>query len=255
VIGHKIIGTGDENVLVMHGWFSDSSSYDNLLPYLATDRFTYLFVDFRGYGKSIKMEGRYTLNEIVEDIYELIQELEWERFHIVAHSMSGLVAERMAVDILDCIKSIVAISPVPACGTPLPEDVLTILEEAATSNDEEGEQVINFMTSNRYTHSFSQYKVKQWRDTSTAEARIAYLHMFDETNFEEEVEGIDIPYLIIIGEHDAEAYSAEAMERTWLKWHPNATLTICENASHYSMQETPVYLTTLMEGFFIKSLT
>ncbi len=51
LIGYKLIGTGTEKVLALHNWFCDSTSYDPVLPYLDTEKYTYLFMDARGYGR------------------------------------------------------------------------------------------------------------------------------------------------------------------------------------------------------------
>jgi pimeloyl-ACP methyl ester carboxylesterase len=39
------------------------------------------------------------------------------------------------------------------------------------------------------------------------------------------------------------------MESTYLTWLPNSRLEIIANAGHYPMQEAPVNLVTIMEGF------
>jgi pimeloyl-ACP methyl ester carboxylesterase len=51
---------------------------------------------------------------------------------------------------------------------------------------------------------------------------------------------------VIVGEHDP-ALGAELMRQTWLRYYPNADLTIMANAGHYPMFETPVALATVIE--------
>ena len=63
LIGHKLVGSGKEKVLVLHNWVSDSTSYGPLLPYLDTEKFSYLFIDLRGYGGSKEMRGTYSVEE------------------------------------------------------------------------------------------------------------------------------------------------------------------------------------------------
>jgi pimeloyl-ACP methyl ester carboxylesterase len=63
LIAHKQIGSGKEKVLVMHNWMGDSTSYDSMLSYLNTDKYTYVFVDLRGYGRSKEMRGTYSVEE------------------------------------------------------------------------------------------------------------------------------------------------------------------------------------------------
>ena len=58
-IGHTIIGSGSQGVLVLPGWMGDYTVFNPMLPYLDTGSFTYAFVDYRGYelkARSIHVE-------------------------------------------------------------------------------------------------------------------------------------------------------------------------------------------------------
>ena len=252
MIGHTTYGRGLEKVLVMHDWFSDCSSYEAIIPFLDTQRFTYAFMDLRGYGKSKAIQGECTVEEASHDAIALADHLKWDQFHVVGHSMSGMIAQRIALDVTDRVKSVVAITPVPACGSPAPEEVIAFLEDAARSNDASALQIVGFMTNSKLPASFYDYKVERWRETSLADARAAYLHMFAETNFSNQAQGLKTPFLVIVGGHDAEGHSEAVMQATFMKWYPNAELTIIQNAGHYPMQETPMYLLGLIEGFLEK---
>eukprot|EP01037_Dinobryon_pediforme_P014778 gene14778-14909_t len=156
--------------------------------------------------------------------------------------MSGMIAQRIALEAEDRVKSVIAITPVPACGSPAPEEILAFLEDAAVNNDQSAGQIIGFMTSGKLPMRFADYKVKEWRRTSIPQARAAYLHMFSQTNFADQIKGLKTPFLVITGGHDAEGYSEPVMRETFLKWYPNAELTVIANSGHYPMQETPLYL-------------
>ncbi len=250
MIGHKLLGSGKEKVLVMHHWMGDSTSYDPLLPYLDTEHFTYLFVDLRGYGRSIALRGTYSVEEASADAINLINSLSWDKFHIVGHSMSGMIAQKIAVDNSSRVKSVVAITPVPACGSPSPKDLMDFLESAASNNDDGAIECINLLTSRRYSNFFAKKMVADWRSCSTSDARVGYLHMFSNTDFSDSVKGLKTPMLVIFAEHDFEG--AEALMRdTFLKWYPNAQLECCKSSGHYPMLETPVYLASTIEKFLI----
>jgi pimeloyl-ACP methyl ester carboxylesterase len=252
MIGHTTYGRGLEKVLVIHDWFSDCTSYEAIIPYLDTQRFTYAFVDLRGYGKSKSIQGECTVEEASLDAITLANHLKWDQFHVIGHSMSGMIAQRIALDATDRVKSMAAIAPVPACGSPVPEEILSFLEDAARHNDTSAMQIVGFMTSNKLTNSFYEYKVKRWRETSLADARVAYLHMFAQTDFSNQIQGLKTPVLVIIGGQDAEGHSESVMQATFMKWYPNAELATIHDSGHYPMQETPVYLLSLIEGFLEK---
>lgn len=247
-IAHKQIGTGKEKVLVMHNWMGDSTSYDSILPYLNTDDYTYVFVDLRGYGNSKEMKGKYTVEESSADAMKLINSLNWDKFHLIGHSMSGMVVQKIAVDNPSRVKSIIAITPVPACGSPGPKEMMDFFESAALNNDEAAMECVNTLTSYRYTKSFAKKMVKDNRQSSTGEARLGYMKMFFFTDFSESVKGLRTPILVLIGEHDFEG-SETFMRNTFLKWYPNVQLEYCKASGHYPMIETPIALTTTIEKF------
>lgn len=89
--------------------------------------------------------------------------------------------------------------------------------------------------------------VNNWKNCSTPEARVAYLHMYAETDFSDSVKGLKTPILVITGEHDSEAFGPLICS-TFLNWYPNAKLQSCPSG-HFPMQETPAYLASQLEKF------
>ena len=247
-LAHKQIGSGKEKVLVMHNWMGDSSSYDPMLAYFNTVDYTYVFVDLRGYGLSKDLTGTYTVEEASSDVIKLIDFLGWNQFHLVGHSMSGMIVQKIAVENPSRVKSVVAITPVPACGSPGPKEMMDFFESVAISNDEAAMDCINTLTSNRYTIAFAKKMVTEMRQRSTKEARIGYMNMFFHTDFSESVKGLPTPILVLIGEHDFDGSEA-FMRNTFMKWYPNAQLECCKASGHYPMIETPVSLVSIIEKF------
>lgn len=123
------VGKGPEKVLVLHDFFAHTASYEPLHSYLDKNLFTYVFFDLRGYGKSKEMTGTYTLKEVTEDCLTLLDQLGWKNFHAIGHSMTGLTIQYLNRCIPDRMLSATAITPVPATGSPLPEDFLAYICE------------------------------------------------------------------------------------------------------------------------------
>lgn len=248
LIAYKQIGSGPEKVLVMHNWMGNSTSYDSMLPYLNTNDYTYVFVDLRGYGRSKEIRGKYSVEEASADAIKVINSLGWTKFHLIGHSMSGMIVQKIAVENPLRVKSLVAITPVPACGSPVPKEMEAFFESAALDNDGAAMDCINLLTSNRYTKAFAKTMVADLRQWSTSEARLGYMNMFFHTDFSESVKGLRIPILVLIGEHDFEGSEA-FMRNTFLKWYPNAQLECCKASGHYPMIETPIALVSTIEKF------
>ena len=250
LIGHKLVGSGNEKVLLLHNWFGDSTSYDSLLPYLNTEKFTYLLIDVRGYGLSKEISGTYTVDEVVKDAIALANSLSWDQFHVVGHSMSGMIVQKIAVDHPSRVKSVVAITPVPPCGARNPPEVMGFLEQAALGNDDFATECVNMLTNRRYSPLFAQKMIAYWRTCSKPEARVGYLHMYSDTDFSDRAKGLKTPMLVIYGDQDFGDQKA-LLTNTFLQWYPNAQLECCTASGHYPQEETPVFLASLIEKFLL----
>jgi len=253
-IGHTAIGSGIEKVLVLHGWFGNYEVWEPTLNFLDKGTFTYVFMDYRGYGKSQDMKGDYSMKEIAGDAISLVNDLGWKNFHVLGHSMGGMATQRLILDMDDRkrIKSAVGIDPVPACGGQLDEQSWELFE-GAIKNDENRYKILDFTTGNRNSAQWINYMVEGSHTTTTESAFAGYLNAWAKENFEEEAKGLETPTLVCIGEHDL-AFTKESMENTYLAWLPNSRLEIIANAGHYPMQEAPVNLVTVMEAFIKKHI-
>ncbi|MBI2742473.1 MAG: alpha/beta hydrolase [Chlamydiales bacterium] len=251
LLGHRLIGSGKERVVLLHNWFCDSSSFDPMTPYLNTEKFTYAMVDLRGYGLSKERAGSFSAEEAASDVLELADALGWQEFHVVGHSMSGMIAQKIVVKASSRIKSVVAITPVPACGSHPPTEVMGFLSAAASTNEAFAMEGCHLSTGRRYSDWVARNMARSWWSCSKPEARLGYLRMFAETDFSESVKGLKTPMLVIFCDKDFEGVE-EMLKQTFLKWYPNATMECCEGSGHFPTQETPIFLASAIEKFLSK---
>ena len=252
-IGHTIVGEGKEVVIVCHGWFGDSQVFSKIFSHLNGKRFKYIFMDYRGYGKSKHLEGKYSINEIAQDAIDLADKLELGRFHLVGHSMGGMVVQLIALKVPKRIISIVAVTPVPASGVDFDENGLTLFKEAAR-NDDNRKAIINFTTGERLSENWVNQIVSDSRKNSTQKAFEEYFNAWSNTDFSEKVRGLEIPIKVFVGEFDP-ALNEDVMRNTFLKYYPNVELEILNNSGHYPMQEIPIWFISTMEAFLSKNST
>ncbi|MDR5664581.1 alpha/beta hydrolase [Burkholderia cenocepacia] len=251
-LGYVQYGNGPIRVLVMHDWLGDHSSYDAVMPWLDGHSFSYVFVDLRGYGQSINLDGEFTVEEIATDCLMLADRLGWTHFHIVGHSMTGMVTQRIAADAPSRVISAIAVCPVSAAGNRLSPDALAFF--ASTMQDDDAlRRLFRFVTGG-LSDSWAERKARQSRDTVSPDCRARYLEMLVTADFVDDVRGLETPYLVIVGDKDP-GLDAEAMAPTFLAWHPNAELHLIPNCGHYPMQECPPYFATVIEGFLKRSTT
>ncbi len=250
ILGHKLIGEGPVGAFLYNDWLADSSSWLPTLPYLDTKSFTYCLTDLRGYGRSMELEGEYNEKEAAADTLALADHLGWKKFHLVGFSMTGMVVERLAVDAPDRIHSVVAIGPVSAAGIKMSPAERKFFEEGIT-DDAKCRQLADRITGHRLSPQWQEVKLRLARDTRTKEAARGYLDMWTLHDFSKECGRSDVPFMVIGCKWDQPKFLEDDMRNTFLKWHPKAELVIMESG-HCPMQEMPVYLQTLMEGFMKK---
>lgn len=244
---HVVVGSGDHNVLALPGWFGSAQGWGFLPEVVDAQRFTYAFMDYRGYGGSKDTVGDYTMDEIAADSLRLADELGWSRFSLVGHSMGGKAVQRVLVEAPDRVRRLVGLNPVPASGVPFDDDGWALFSGAPDSADNR-RAIIDFTTGNRLSGGWLDQMVQHSLDTSTRDAVAGYLQAWAKGDFSARVQGLDVPVKVVVGEHDP-ALSASVMQQTWLQYYPDAELEVLANAGHYPMFETPVRLATVVEEF------
>ncbi len=237
-LAHTLIGNGSTKVIVVNDWSQDVSSYDPIKPYLNVSQFTFAFASVRGYGGSRELTGDYTAVEVVKDIAELADQLDWPEFALIGHSMTGIVVQRAMVDIPERLTKVIATTPVPATSLKVDDETLGFFL-SMTTDDEAFKQGMAGLTSAIYGDEWANYKLECNRETVTTTAMQGYCEMWGRADFSNEVKGLETPILVIYGERDIELLRSEATLAQFQEWYPNLTTHTC-HGGHYPMQESPV---------------
>ncbi len=241
------VGSGDHHVIGLHGWFGSARGWGSLPDYLDSSAYTYAFMDLRGYGRRRQVPGDFTMEEAAADAIALADELGWDRFSLIGHSMSGQAIQHVLLQEPGRVRRLVGLNAVPATGVPFDDDGWALFSGAAASPGNRA-AIINFTTGSRLTSTFINQIVQHSLDNSTAEALGAYLKSWAKTDFSAQVKGNEAAVKLIVGETDP-ALSAAVMEQTWLAFYPHAELEVLANTGHYPMFETPAALAASVEEF------
>ncbi len=244
-LGYLRYGEGPIHVLIMHDWLGDHANYQAVLPHLDGHAFSYVFVDLRGYGLSIGVVGEYSVEEIASDCLGLVARLGWTRFHVVGHSMTGMITQRLAADAPSGVVSAIAVCPVSAAGNRLSPEAFAFF--ASTIVDDEALRRLFKFVGGGLSDEWIDRKVRQSRGLIARGCRARYLDMLVTANFVDDVRGLETPYLVMVGDNDP-GLDCAAMERTFLSWHPNAILHVIP-CGHYPMEEAPHNFATVVEDF------
>jgi pimeloyl-ACP methyl ester carboxylesterase len=244
---HVTVGSGDHHVLALHGWFGSARGWGSLPDYLDGAAYTYVFMDLRGYGGRRQVAGDFTMEEAAADGLALADELGWDRFSVIGHSMSGQAIQHLLLQAPGRVRRLVALNPVPATGVPFDADGWALFSGAAASRDNRA-AIINFSTGGRLPAVFIEHVVQHSLGNSTTEAFGGYLESWAKTDFSDQVKGNRAAVKVIVGEHDP-ALPAPVMEQTWMAFYPAAELEVIPNSGHYPMYETPAALAASIEEF------
>ncbi|MDH6116735.1 alpha/beta hydrolase [Kitasatospora sp. GAS204B] len=246
-ISHRRLGAGEHKVIVLHDWFGTSAGWGPFLDYLDKSTFGYAFLDYRGYGDRVEVPGEYTLAEIAADALALADDLGWERFSLVGHSMGGKAAQRVLLQAPHRVRKLAGIAPVPAAAYPLDEQGRALFE-AAAQNFTARRMILDLVTGHRANPIWLDRMVARSTATSRTDAFDAYLTEWTGQDFAAKLTGLELPVGVFIGEHDL-ALTAETFRTGWQPLYPNAELRVLPATGHYPMYETPVAFATALEAF------
>lgn len=245
-LGYKIVGKGEKIVVFLHELMGDSRNYETSVLYLDKKNFTYIFVDLRGYGLSKDIQGEFSCNEAANDIKNLITKLDIKEYFLVAHSMSTMIAQKIAL-IDRRVEKLLLITPIPASGIKMNEKAKNKLLNEMEQNNGKIEEIVE-NSSKRYNQEWRDYRIKLAYESSTLKARIGYMKMYLNTDFLDEAIKIDIPIKIIVGSYDFPVFAFNQVKKSFSEY-KNVQIIESKEAGHYPMIETPVFFASAIETF------
>ncbi len=247
-LGHKILGTGETQIMILHELMGDHNNYEAILPYLDKTNFTYTFVDLRGYGLSKNISGEYSCEEAANDVKNLIDILKLDTVNLLAHSMSTMIAQKVALIDESHISQLILVTPITAAGIQVPKSSQEKLLSDLRHNDGNIEEIVK-SASKRHNESWRKNRIDMAYNASVLDARVGYMKMYLTTNFLDEVPNIKAPIKIIVGKYDFPIFSFKTVSRLFNKDYEDVEILECQEAGHYPMLECPVYFASKMEEF------
>jgi len=236
-------------VIVLNDWMCDTTTWDGARVYLDLQTFTWAFADLRGYGRSLRQGGELTVEEAAYDVVGLADELGWERFAVIGHSMSSLVALHLAQTRADRVTRVIALTPPPPMGFGADAATLENIRALGRADDAARLASIRARSGDRLSPGWTAFKVARWSATSDPEAVAGYAAMFARDGLPDPKTQIVVPVLAVTGEHDVEIMRSETVNKLLSPICADLVVTPIAESAHYPMQETPPLLVTIVERF------
>jgi pimeloyl-ACP methyl ester carboxylesterase len=88
-------GAGGRGLLLVHGFCGAKEDFTEWLDRLAAEGWHAVSYDQRGHGQSAKPAGeaQFSLSIFADDIVAVADDLGWDRFVLLGHSMGGMIAQ------------------------------------------------------------------------------------------------------------------------------------------------------------------
>lgn len=246
----RTIGSGSHAVVCLNGWFGHAGDWGPWEGMLDKETFTWVFPEYRGYGTRISDTGDFALEEISSDLVDLLDAHVFGRYESVTmlgHSMGGVFAQHVLLQRADLVHAFVGISPVPASGSPMPEEQRALFE-SAEADPAARRSIIDITTGNRLSGVWLDQMAAETTRNSADATVGGYFRAWVDCDFLDELGTVRIPALVIAGEYDP-AVTAEGTKATYGQVFPDLTVVTYPDAGHYAMFESPLRLATDIESF------
>ncbi|GAB3689002.1 alpha/beta hydrolase [Spirosoma flavus] len=228
-------GSGPLALVFLHYFGGSALEWQTVMNSLA-DQYRCIAVDLRGHGDSEAPTTSFSVETMVEDIRQLLQRLNIQRFVLIGHSMSGKVALALASQQPKGLQSLVLFAPSPPVPEPIPEDDRQ--EMLATHGQREAaEQTATKITVKSISESARNQIITDNLRTSEV-AWNAWLMLGSKEDISAQMTAIQVPVAILAGSAD-KALSPEVQPTKTLPYLKGATLEIAEGVGHLLPWETP----------------
>jgi 3-oxoadipate enol-lactonase len=237
-------------VLMLHGIGGGRHSFAPQLLALA-DRYRLVAWDMPGYGNSAPLQEM-TWAALAESAIALADHLDVDRFHLLGHSMGGMVAQEVAQRYPDRLRSLILAGTSASFGGPTEEFKtkflaarLTPLDQGKTPGDIAPELVRGMVGDDPDTEGVAA-AIDSMRAISPAAYRQA-LHCLVSFDRRAALAAIAVPTLLIAGEKDKVAPPAGM--RKMAEKIAGSRYAELPSAGHLMNLERPVAFTAAMAGF------
>ncbi|HEY7104962.1 MAG TPA: alpha/beta hydrolase [Acidimicrobiia bacterium] len=238
---------GVPSLLLVHGFGGAKEDFADHVDALAEQRRVVSF-DHRGHGASGAPDrlDAYSLDRLAADVIEVADALEVERFHLLGHSLGGMVARRVVLADPERVDAIVfmdtSAGPPPGIDPDLVRvaaevalrDGMPILRKLLEELDPLGSPAHERVLAKR--PGFEAYGDRKWASLSPFMWAALATEMFEQPDELSQLVTIDVPALVLVGDQDETFLGPSAAIADAV---PGARLVVVPDAGHSPQFENP----------------
>ncbi|MGB6896651.1 MAG: alpha/beta hydrolase, partial [Dehalococcoidia bacterium] len=95
---YELHGGSGEPLVLVHGYTGDITDWRHQIPEFSRT-YRVLVMDLRGHGRSEAPSDRstYTIPQMASDVENLVEQVGFDRYHLLGHSMGGGIVQEIAL--------------------------------------------------------------------------------------------------------------------------------------------------------------
>lgn len=245
-IYYEVHGAGEPLVLIA-GLGYDHWMWHKMVPGLAEQLQVVVF-DNRGVGQSDKPPGPYNAQMLADDTAGLMQALDIDQAVMLGHSMGGFVAQALVLDRPEMVSKLI----LSATNFGGPRHIPVTPEALAVLTDTQSEPLVRLRRGIEVStapgfagehpdivQEWLDYRLEHPLDPAGYQAQlgVGMALMAEEACFERRLHDVQVPTLILHGQHDKVVPPGNA--RLLEKRCPDAMVEILRDAGHFFPFEAP----------------
>ena len=246
MIAYQVHGQGPARALALHGLFGGGQSFAPMLAGIDPSKWTLAMPDLRGYAHSCDAGGPYNVSTAAEDVLAVADELGWQKFALIGHSMGGKIALRVACLAQSRVTRLAGLSPLWAAAVPFGADALAFFRSSVDSV-EARQAIIAQSTGHRLPTAWCQTMAQISAAGSRYEAYAGYLESFVHDDFSDAANALNVDALLVSGARDSDA--SRVQRDGWRNGLRRVETVVLEECGHWAIHELPLLTAAILESF------
>jgi pimeloyl-ACP methyl ester carboxylesterase len=249
LIGYERHGTGWP-VILIHGYLGGALVWKDFQKRFGSE-FDLIAPDLAGFGSSAELSSPKTISGHAKQVLALIDQLEIKQFHVIGHSMGGMVAQEIALAARERVARLVLYGT--SSGGP-------------TTGRFESVEATRKRLQHDGVYETARYIAATWfangekapaypaclkiAGTASMDGAISATHAFGSWNGRDRLSHIKAPTLVIWGDRDR-SISLEECTPLWREI-ADSSLAVCPRCAHNVHFDNSELFNKHIEDFFIK---